>query len=158
MVRRTPRFTIVPSTTLFRSDKAEVLRKTEAKRKRGERRSTQQVKLEDLPDALTPEKPVAAEDPVATANRENHLQSELELERVRYDESAAALIRNQEDLRKRELKITSLEKENEQMKKKIADLEEDLRRFQQVSSDNQRLRDENAALIRVIGKLSRNPL
>ena len=57
------------------SDKAEVLRKTEAKRKRGERRSTQQVKLEDLPDALTPEKPVAAEDPVASANRENHLQS-----------------------------------------------------------------------------------
>ena len=52
---------------------------------------------------------------------------ELELERVRYDESAAALIRNQEDLRKRELKIASLEKENEQMKKKIADLEEDLR-------------------------------
>jgi hypothetical protein len=46
---------------------------------------------------------------------------------VRYDESAAALIRNQEDLRKRELKISSLEKENEQMKKKIADLEEDLR-------------------------------
>lgn len=140
------------------SDKAEVLRKTEAKRKRGERRSTQQVKLEDLPDALTPEKPAATEDPVAAANRENHLQSELELERVRYDESAAALIRNQEDLRKRELKITSLEKENELMKKKIADLEEDLRRFQQVSSDNQRLRDENAALIRVIGKLSRNPL
>ena len=31
-------------------------------------------------------------------------------------------------------------------------------RLQQVNSDNQRLRDENAALIRVIGKLSRNPL
>ena len=57
------------------SDKAEVLRKTEAKRKRGERRSTQQVKLEDLPDALTPEKPASTEDPVASANRETHLQS-----------------------------------------------------------------------------------
>ena len=52
---------------------------------------------------------------------------ELELERKRYNESAEALTRNQEDLRKREVKITSLEKENETMKKKIADLEEDLR-------------------------------
>lgn len=52
---------------------------------------------------------------------------ELELERKRYNESAEALARNQEDLRKREVKITSLEKENESMKKKIADLEEDLR-------------------------------
>ena len=52
---------------------------------------------------------------------------ELELERKRYNESAEALTRNQEDLRKREVKIASLEKENETMKKKMADLEEDLR-------------------------------
>ena len=51
----------------------------------------------------------------------------MELERKRYNESAEALARNQEDLRKREVKIASLEKENEAMKKKMADLEEDLR-------------------------------
>ena len=49
------------------------------------------------------------------------------MERKRYNESAEALARNQEDLRKRGVKIASLEKENEAMKKKMADLEEDLR-------------------------------
>ena len=49
------------------------------------------------------------------------------MERKRYNDSAEALARNQEDLRKRELKVSALEKENEAMKKKISDLEEDLR-------------------------------
>ena len=30
--------------------------------------------------------------------------------------------------------------------------------FQDISSENQRLKDENGALIRVIGKLSRSPV
>ena len=49
------------------------------------------------------------------------------MEKKRFGENAEALARNQEDLRKRELKICALEKDNETMKKKIADLEEDLR-------------------------------
>ncbi|KAL5260603.1 hypothetical protein ACHWQZ_G010677 [Mnemiopsis leidyi] len=145
------------------SDKAEIVRKKVARKKRDERRSTQHVSKDDLP--ATPDKAPANNKPSApetsTTNnkeKEDHLAKELELERKRYNESAEALARNQEDLRKREVKIASLEKENEAMKKKMADLEEDLRRLQQVNSDNQRLRDENAALIRVIGKLSRNPL
>lgn len=144
------------------SDKPEIVRKKVARRKRDERRSTQHVSKDDLPAAPEKQQPEQQPAPETSANgnkeKEDHLAKELELERKRYNESAEALTRNQEDLRKREVKITSLEKENETMKKKIADLEEDLRRLQQVNSDNQRLRDENAALIRVIGKLSRNPL
>jgi len=143
------------------SDKAEIVRKKVARRKRDERRSTQHVSKDDLPappDKQQPEQPAAETSAASNKEKEDHLAKELELERKRYNESAEALTRNQEDLRKREVKIVSLEKENETMKKKMADLEEDLRRLQQVNSDNQRLRDENAALIRVIGKLSRNPL
>lgn len=146
-----------PGNTESASDKAEVVRKKIARKKRDERRSTQHVSQDDLPG--TPQKQEPSEQESSEAKeQEDHLTKELELERKRYNDSAEALARNQEDLRKRELKVSALEKENEAMKKKISDLEEDLRRLQQVSSDNQRLRDENAALIRVIGKLSRNPL
>jgi len=149
-----------PVTTESASDKAEVVRKKVARRKRDERRSTQHVSQEDLPSTPNKQQPDAAasEEGTSSKDKEDHLAKELELERLRYEESAAALARNQEDLRKRENKINTLEKENETMRKKITDLEEDLRRLHQVNNDNQRLRDENAALIRVIGKLSRNPL
>lgn len=144
------------------SAKPELVRKKVARRKRDERRSTQHVSADDIKQAdsdAVPTVEVTVTQPVANDTRkEDHLARELELEKKRFEESAAMLLRHQEDLRKKENKIQLLEKENERMKSKTQELEEDLRALQTAKQDNQRLRDENAALIRVIGKLSRNPL
>jgi len=47
------------------------------------------------------------------------------------------------------------EQERRAYERKMADMEEELRTLDQLRSDNQRLKDENGALIRVISKLSK---
>ncbi|XP_059924688.1 protein phosphatase 1 regulatory subunit 12B-like [Gadus macrocephalus] len=46
-------------------------------------------------------------------------------------------------------------KENQSLEKKISDMEEELKAKTDLSTENQRLKDENGALIRVISKLSK---
>jgi len=46
-------------------------------------------------------------------------------------------------------------KEKQALEKKLAEMEEELKQLEHLKNDNQRLRDENGALIRVISKLSK---
>jgi len=49
----------------------------------------------------------------------------------------------------------SEKREKKVLERKLAEMEEELKTLDQLKSDNQRLRDENGALIRVISKLSK---
>lgn len=46
-------------------------------------------------------------------------------------------------------------KEKRSYERKISDLEEDIKKIDSIKADNARLKEENAALIRVISKLSK---
>jgi len=46
-------------------------------------------------------------------------------------------------------------KEKLALEKKLSEMEEELKQLEHLKNDNQRLRDENGALIRVISKLSK---
>lgn len=46
-------------------------------------------------------------------------------------------------------------KEKMALEKKLSEMEEELKQLEHLKNDNQRLRDENGALIRVISKLSK---
>merc|ERR1711997_661221 len=46
-------------------------------------------------------------------------------------------------------------KEKRALEKKLTEMEEELKQLEHLKNDNQRLRDENGALIRVISKLSK---
>jgi len=46
-------------------------------------------------------------------------------------------------------------KEKRALEKKLSEMEEELKQLEHLKNDNQRLRDENGALIRVISKLSK---
>merc|ERR1712062_489469 len=46
-------------------------------------------------------------------------------------------------------------KEKKALEKKLCEMEEELKQLEHLKNDNQRLRDENGALIRVISKLSK---
>jgi len=49
----------------------------------------------------------------------------------------------------------SEKREKKMLEKKLSEMEEELKTLEQLKADNQRLRDENGALIRVISKLSK---
>lgn len=51
--------------------------------------------------------------------------------------------------------ITSERRERRALERKISELEEELKAAEALRADNQRLREENGALIRVISKLSK---
>lgn len=53
------------------------------------------------------------------------------------------------------LKEQEWNREKRQQQRKISELEEDVKMMDILKSDNQRLKDENGALIRVISKLSK---
>lgn len=53
------------------------------------------------------------------------------------------------------LKEQEWSREKRQQQRKISELEEDVKMMDILKSDNQRLKDENGALIRVISKLSK---
>jgi len=75
------------------------------------------------------------------------IRSDLNSTRQQLDTAAQASAKNSvSDSEKREKKI---------LEKKLAEMEDELKTLEQLKSDNQRLRDENGALIRVISKLSK---
>ena len=52
-------------------------------------------------------------------------------------------------------KDQEVNREKRQMQRKLGELEEELKQMESVMGDNQRLKEENGALIRVISKLSK---
>lgn len=77
----------------------------------------------------------------------NTIKEDLSSTRHQLDAAIQASTKNAvSDAEKREKKL---------LEKKLAEMEEELKTLEQLKSDNQRLRDENGALIRVISKLSK---
>jgi len=77
----------------------------------------------------------------------NNIKEDLSSTRHQLDAAIQASTKNAvSDAEKREKKM---------LEKKLAEMEEELKTLEQLKSDNQRLRDENGALIRVISKLSK---
>jgi len=75
------------------------------------------------------------------------IRSDLEVTRQQLDSAIQASAKNSvSDSEKREKKV---------LEKKLAEMEDELKTLDQLKADNQRLRDENGALIRVISKLSK---
>eukprot|EP00092_Neocalanus_flemingeri_P044697 GFUD01049650.1.p1 GENE.GFUD01049650.1~~GFUD01049650.1.p1 ORF type:complete len:883 (+),score=243.30 GFUD01049650.1:132-2780(+) len=77
----------------------------------------------------------------------NAIRSDLDSTRHQLEAAIQASAKNSvSDTEKREKKV---------LEKKLAEMEEELKTLDQLKADNQRLRDENGALIRVISKLSK---
>lgn len=74
-------------------------------------------------------------------------ESRAELERLR--NSASSIVTTPL------VDITAERRERRALERKISELEEELKATEALRSDNQRLREENGALIRVISKLSK---
>lgn len=68
------------------------------------------------------------------------------------NESLKRAMRDMEERdKKRDQEVS---RERRQMARKVSEMEEELQSLEQLKIDNQKLRDENGALIRVISKLS----
>jgi len=75
------------------------------------------------------------------------IRTDLDSTRQQLETAIQASTKNSiSDSEKREKKI---------LEKKLAEMEDELKSLEQLKADNQRLRDENGALIRVISKLSK---
>ncbi|XP_016366855.1 protein phosphatase 1 regulatory subunit 12B isoform X3 [Sinocyclocheilus rhinocerous] len=61
----------------------------------------------------------------------------------------------QDRISERSTVFESEKREKEALEKRVSDMEEELKVLTELKSDNQRLKDENGALIRVISKLSK---
>jgi len=74
-------------------------------------------------------------------------RGDLDSTRQQLDSAIQVLAKNSvSDIEKREKKV---------LEKKLGEMEDELKTLDQLKADNQRLRDENGALIRVISKLSK---
>merc|ERR1719317_1074285 len=74
-------------------------------------------------------------------------RQDLDSTRQQLDSAIQVLAKNSvSDIEKREKKV---------LEKKLGEMEDELKTLEQLKADNQRLRDENGALIRVISKLSK---
>lgn len=82
---------------------------------------------------------------------------------IDYKKLCHQLIRENEQLRRRIKELEEAEKKREQefgrekrsLQRTISEHEEELKTMNDIKADNIRLKDENAALIRVISKLSK---
>ncbi|XP_041712252.2 protein phosphatase 1 regulatory subunit 12B isoform X10 [Coregonus clupeaformis] len=61
----------------------------------------------------------------------------------------------QDRISERSTVLESEKREKQALEKRVTDMEEELKVLTELKSDNQRLKDENGALIRVISKLSK---
>lgn len=61
------------------------------------------------------------------------------------------------ELQEYKIKYEKALQAKEELELKYSNVEEDLKQLSDLKADNQRLKDENGALIRVISKLSRPP-
>ena len=82
---------------------------------------------------------------------------------IDYKKLCKQLIRENETLRRRIKELEEMEKKREQefsrekrsLQRTISEQEEEMKAMNDIKTDNVRLKDENAALIRVISKLSK---
>uniref|UniRef100_A0A8C2IW09 cGMP-dependent protein kinase interacting domain-containing protein n=1 Tax=Cyprinus carpio TaxID=7962 RepID=A0A8C2IW09_CYPCA len=65
------------------------------------------------------------------------------------------VFQKQDRISERSSVFESEKREKEALEKRVSDMEEELKVLTELKSDNQRLKDENGALIRVISKLSK---
>jgi len=86
-------------------------------------------------------------------NKDNKDYKKLYEELLAENEKLRQKIMELEDQDKK--RENEFNREKRQMQRKISELEEELKGLEQLKNDNQRLKDENGALIRVISKLSK---
>lgn len=79
--------------------------------------------------------------------------SKQELSKIRSQLDRVA--QRQDRISERSTVFESEKKEKKALEKKVSGMEEELKVLTELKSDNQRLKDENGALIRVISKLSK---
>uniref|UniRef100_A0A672JWK8 Protein phosphatase 1 regulatory subunit 12B-like n=1 Tax=Sinocyclocheilus grahami TaxID=75366 RepID=A0A672JWK8_SINGR len=84
--------------------------------------------------------------------RENRLAS---LSKTEDDSASKDYKKKQDRISERSTVFESEKREKEALEKTVSDMEEELKVLTELKSDNQRLKDENGALIRVISKLSK---
>ncbi|RWS28945.1 protein phosphatase 1 regulatory subunit 12A-like isoform X7 [Leptotrombidium deliense] len=107
---------------------SETQRKAHARRARETRRSTQGISAEDVNKA-----------------KDQLKQSTVESTNEKYESLKSDFERKEREWNR----------EKRQMQRRISELEEETKQLESLQSDNQRLKDENGALIRVISKLSK---
>ncbi|XP_030850011.1 protein phosphatase 1 regulatory subunit 12B isoform X4 [Strongylocentrotus purpuratus] len=74
---------------------------------------------------------------------------------VKHKDQEIAELKSQSDRRSDSRAGDSDKRERRGLERRISELEEELKAMEQLKSDNQRLKDENGALVRVISKLSK---
>nr|XP_054774726.1 protein phosphatase 1 regulatory subunit 12B-like [Lytechinus pictus] len=74
---------------------------------------------------------------------------------VKQKDQEIAELKSQSDRRSDSRSGDSDKRERRGLERRISELEEELKAMEQLKSDNQRLKDENGALVRVISKLSK---
>lgn len=79
--------------------------------------------------------------------------SKQELAKIRTQLEKVA--QKQDRISERSSVLESEKREKQALEKRVTDMEEELKVLTELKSDNQRLKDENGALIRVISKLSK---
>ncbi|CAB1329823.1 unnamed protein product [Coregonus sp. 'balchen'] len=71
------------------------------------------------------------------------------------DKLKSRLDDSKQELTKIRTQLDKVTQEKQALEKRVTDMEEELKVLTELKSDNQRLKDENGALIRVISKLSK---
>ncbi|AWP10301.1 putative protein phosphatase 1 regulatory subunit 12B-like [Scophthalmus maximus] len=79
--------------------------------------------------------------------------SKLELVKIR--SQLEKVTQRHERMSEKTTVLESEKREKHALEKKVSDMEEEIKILTELKSDNQRLKDENGALIRVISKLSK---
>ncbi|XP_071379300.1 protein phosphatase 1 regulatory subunit 12B-like isoform X1 [Centroberyx affinis] len=79
--------------------------------------------------------------------------SKQELARIR--SQLEKVTQKQDRISERSSVLESEKREKQALEKRVSDMEDELKILTELKSDNQRLKDENGALIRVISKLSK---
>ncbi|XP_026883974.1 protein phosphatase 1 regulatory subunit 12B isoform X2 [Electrophorus electricus] len=79
--------------------------------------------------------------------------SKQELTKIRLQ--LDSVTQKQDRISERPSVLESEKREKQALEKRVSDMEEELKVLTELKSDNQRLKDENGALIRVISKLSK---
>lgn len=113
---------------------------------------------ESLKNGLT-----SSKENVDTKSAADSATSSLASDEIDYKKLCKQLLRENETLRRRIKELEEAEKKREaefsrekrSLQRTISEQEEEIKTMNEIKADNLRLKDENAALIRVISKLSK---
>ncbi|XP_035663753.1 protein phosphatase 1 regulatory subunit 12A-like isoform X6 [Branchiostoma floridae] len=157
-----------------RDEESETQRKARSRRARETRRSTQGVTMDDLEAAeKTIRKDKEEKERRDKEGKENGTAKELYEDAVAENEKlkekvnelktelAGSKVQMERDKQRRDrfpdrsLLLETEKREKRALERRISEMEEELKQLADLRADNQRLKDENGALIRVISKLSK---